>query len=342
MDNPSPSSEADTSGGKTVKVCLDPTEGALLERATLPRAKAVFDVVRHVELKVATPAPFVPCNPSVLWDADRECFLASVRAVDYRLGTPSRTSSSKNYLVTLHTETLELEEQVEIIDRSRTVKNPRAAVHGFEDIRLFWRGSALCGMATTCDLANGGAVPEMCRLRFVTSPYGTCDIVSALPLRGPWSRYVQKNWMVVADGFGTRVIYRLYPTLVMLPEEMMTRWISLDGAEQILDKEDFIPSSARGSSQVLPCNGGWLCIMHEYASRQPIVYGHRFVWLDENFVVRKASEAFSWLITGVEFCAGMALVGERVVASFGVRDRSAHVMEMTLGSVLGRLGDVAP
>ncbi len=84
----------------------------------------------------------------------------------------------------------------------------------------------------------------------------------------------------------------------------------------------------RGSSQVLPWEGGFLFVTHEaydykdsFGRRRR--YLHRFVHLDEDLTVRRVTEPFHFLRPGIEFCAGIAQVGDSLVLSFGVDDERA-------------------
>jgi hypothetical protein len=327
MDNSSETS------GKPVRIVEGKPQGlGSKEVAVLPRADTLFGSVCVRGLSVPAPAPFVPCNPSVVWTGSR--WLCSVRAVDYRLGVPSKTgSSSKNYLAVLRDD-LSTESVRELVDTTESPRNARSLVKGFEDLRLYMRGQQVWALATACDLVNGGAQPEMCRLQIDAD---SSEIVDIRPMRGPWSRYPQKNWMVVADGQGARAIYRVAPSLVIHPEVIAHEWASVDSAYTLMDEHDFIPSMIRGSSQVLPCGDGWLCVVHEHVCKAPVVYGHRFVWLDSGFGIGRVSEAFAWERVGVEFCAGMAIRDQRLVVSYGVQDRSAKIVELELGAVLAKM-----
>jgi predicted GH43/DUF377 family glycosyl hydrolase len=83
----------------------------------------------------------------------------------------------------------------------------------------------------------------------------------------------------------------------------------------------------RGGSQLLQFDDGWLGLVHEVAglgSRR--VYEHRFIWLDADLELRRVSPAFAFRERqAIEFAAGLAINGHRLVASYGVRDAEAWI-----------------
>jgi hypothetical protein len=301
--------------------------GATVRSRPAPTSETLF-AARHVPL-LETPAPFiqppfVPCNPSVLYDEASKKWLCAIRAVDYRLGVPNIHASSQNYLAQL-ADDLSIRSVLPLVDASGSPKNDLAKNRGFEDLRLYMAyGDELRALATACDLAGGGLQPEMVQLHITGSRITRC-----LPLRGPWSRHAQKNWTVVADGNGNTVLYRALPTLAMQPAEHAKAW--LEGRS--LDPMEYLTSNVRGSSQAIAFDGGWLTIIHEHASKSPLTYHHRFLWLDAKLEPQRHSRAFVWQRLGVEFCAGLAYDGRRLVASYGVHDKEAWLADLDVNRV---------
>jgi hypothetical protein len=94
----------------------------------------------------------------------------------------------------------------------------------------------------------------------------------------------------------------------------------------------------RGGSQLVPVGmGQWLCIIHEVAQDgNRRIYEHRFVLFHEDgWRIVGVSEPF-WFREkrAIEFCAGLAVIDGRAVASFGVRDAEAWLAEFPLGAAL--------
>ena len=297
-----------------VNVTVEIAPGEVGEHERTPTSSELFGA-RMMPLDVTAPTGYVPCNPSIL-RRPQGGWLCSVRVVDYRLGVPCKTASSRNLLVELD-EGLQIRSSREFHDVSGLPKNQRAKNTGFEDLRLYSAYGLTFALATACDIANGGGLPEMCRLAIGKN--GTIE--GGQVLRGPWSRFPQKNWTPVDNGRGD-ALYRIYPTLVMQPD-FHQRW--LDGRAAELDAYDFMSASVRGGSQAISWDDGYLAIVHEHKTKRPLSYVHRFVWFDKDLVARKVSRDFVWLAGGVEFCAGLATDGEKMVATFGVHDCRAYL-----------------
>ena len=280
----------------------------------------------HIPLPFTPPSLFHACNPSIHFDGWR--WRCSARAVDYELGlTHPNGSLSKNFLLCLDAR-LQIDNVVEMIDRSGVAKKPDTKVRGFEDLRLFSRGDRIMALASACDLEGGFSrkggwgLPEMCEL--ATGKDGS--ITACRVIRGPWSDLPQKNWMPIEDGVGDTVLYRAYPRLLMSLQTRLTQG----------DIRGFYPASLRGSSQLIRFDGGWLAVCHE-STKKPLAYRHRFVWFDKELMPRKIGRDFVWLSPGVEFCAGLAWDGKRLVASFGKNDREAHLMKVDPAKVVESL-----
>ena len=312
----------------TVTTPITPERMPWTHEGEIPTAITLY-AGEHIPLPFTPPSLFHPCNPSVHFDGWQ--WRCSVRAVDYELGTTHPNgSSSKNFLLYLDPR-LQIDDVVEMVDQSGVAKKPDTKVRGFEDLRLFSRGDQIMALASACDIEGGfqrrggWGYPEMCEL--ATGRRGT--ITACRVIRGPWSDIPQKNWMPIEDGDGRAVVYRAYPRLLLYP------WAE-QGAKSAGEVRGFYPSSVRGSSQLIRFDGGWLAVCHE-STRKPLAYRHRFVWFDKELMPRKIGRDFVWLSPGVEFCAGLAWDGKRLVASFGKNDREAHLMKVDPAKVVESL-----
>lgn len=295
----------------------------------IPSSGELFGARTH-RLEFEPPSPFVPCNPCPAFVGGQ--WWCAIRAVDYRLGTTSLVATSRMYLTQL-TADLRIEPSygvLELRDVSNLAKNPNARNLGYEDLRLVAEGNELVAYATCCNVVNGGGFPEMCLLTISKD----ATIVAAEVLRGPWSRYPQKNWMPCADDH-ERVLYRAFPRCVLDTSDLeddQIKWIH--GHAHILDEHDFVPSSVRGSSQLIPMDGGYLAIVHEHKTKKPLAYVHRFLWLDKELSPKKVTPEFVWRTGGVEFCCGMGTAdGKEFVAGFGVHDKEAWLARFDVDRV---------
>ena len=114
-------------------------------------------------------------------------------------------------------------------------------------------------------------------------------------------------------------------------------------AQTVLPEKVSTPADARAHGleslrKAIAADGGWLYVGHEACevagARR---YTHRLVWLDAAFRIARVSDPFFFLHQGIEFCAGLARIGEDLVFSFGVADQRACVARIPESSVLAWL-----
>lgn len=157
------------------------------------------------------------------------------------------------------------------------------------------------------------------------------------------NRRHEKNWMPFADGITTRQFRWLYssgPTIVFTPGESGVRdhWT--------YDPGPWVARSFRGGSQMVPLDHGhYLGVVHESVDFPPgtvprRVYQHRFIELSDDYpspYLTRISEPFSFHGRGIEFAAGMVLLGEDLVISYGVNDATAWLLRLPLEQALGMM-----
>lgn len=317
-----------------------------------PSAHELFGAeVRAIDF-VAEPGWHVS-NPSIYFDGDRlRCI---VRTVNYKIVNGSyvtppedvvRDNGSWNGWKIIRTRNflLDLDRDlgtmctVEIVDKTG---DDRAAypIHGFEDARLFsWKG-AWWATATVCDFTDEGR-REIALLQIREDGV----VERAEPLRGPWSEHAQKNWMPLVDGDATKFIYAT----------------SLDGdvgSTMVFDLVEAADADARprysirppfgavydhgrlrGGSQAVRVEGGWLFAVHDVAfPGSGRMYLHRFVFIDDKLELVSMTDPFYFERLGIEFCAGLALVDGKLVASYSVNDGSARFGVFDWQVVQGKL-----
>ena len=70
-------------------------------------------------------------------------------------------------------------------------------------------------------------------------------------------------------------------------------------------------------------------------------YEHRLIYLDNSLTLRKMSPLFAFKEKqAIEFAAGLAVSGDRVVVSFGVRDAEAWTVEISQVDVWAMLYEI--
>lgn len=197
-------------------------------------------------------------------------------------------------------------------------------VRGWEDMRLFSRNGEMSISATVRE-SNGHGFCEQWYGELVPDESGVCEVINEYGLAGINTH--EKNWMPIQ---GTdRWVYGLGIT---------TDGYSTGFKEHTCPVE---PKHLRGSSQVIPFGGNYLCVVHE-ALLTPDgnrFYIHRWVLLDCHMNVVVVSPPFVFEDTQIEFCAGLAMLhGKRQLAlSYGIRDHEAHLATVAVSDVMAAL-----
>ncbi len=279
-------------------------------------AKALFDAeVRAIDW---TPGGgWAPMNPSVF--IGYEGRLVLVRTVNYTVSDgqyPTIDNSgiirTKNYIVEMDREWQPIKST--LIEDVTGIQRSTFPVEGFEDCRLWASDSSYFVSATVRDFADSDGRCEMA--------IGELDsqwrIRSIVHMRNYEYEKTQKNWMPIVGRPG-EFLYLCDPTITVdVGSEGHTAETDRHSAPACL-------TDLRGGSQLIPNGDGWLCITHEVAWRPERVYLHRFVRFDMKFQIVAISDPFFFEKVGIEFCAGLARDGSKLVASFGVNDASAHL-----------------
>jgi hypothetical protein len=282
---------------------------------------------------------YIAANPSVLLHDDRR--LAIVRGVNYRQAVGGITLFKKNEdcCRTLNF-WVEFDHNWRPLGFKPMVDPypPRpGAVQGYEDCRLFHSAGhywASANFAERPRLVGEGAMGLLCEMALLRlSDDGDIEDVKAL--RGPWSVYHQKNWKPCpTEAEPLRWLYSSDPLMVVTPamatHPYRPKWC--------------VSGAWRGSSQAVRCGSGWLWVDH-----RPIIgwdgprnlYLHRFVLADEKLTrIEAQSPPFVFRNYGIEFCAGLAIDGDRVVLSYSVRDAMPFLAICSLEGVMRCLGEV--
>lgn len=296
-------------------------------------AKGMFSGFSSRSIDFTAEAPYVPLNPSVMFDGKQ--WRCLVRTVNYKLndgyyyGHGGKSIHTRNYMLDL-TPDLDTIKVTEMLDRDATPRS-NFPIFGYEDCRLFSFRGRLWATCTVCDFTDHGQ-REIALLEINSNDY---SVKRARVLRGPWSGHHQKNWMpMVSEDFSyLRFVYSAKPEVVL---ELR------DGSLGVCsEKFDLDPnSSMRGGSQGVRVGDDWLFVVHEVShGANGRVYLHRFILMSDRMRVTKMSDAFYFQHHGIEFCAGLALRDQTLVASFGVHDSSAFFGLFDLAKVLESLRD---
>ena len=198
-------------------------------------------------------------------------------------------------------------------------------VDGLEDCRLRVLPDSL-GVSAT--VRNVAPYDGRCRIATASLNVDKRQLSDLVVLDGLSCQPHEKNWMPIC---GTRSwIYAICHDghTVTVDPDLQTKSCHLlyqRGTAPPLCR-DF-----RGGGQVVPFRGGWLAIVHEVAPwGHTRAYEHRWVWLDNDMQVQRVSDAFALHeFREIEFAAGLAVIDDRVIVSYGVRDAEAWMLETT-------------
>ena len=190
-----------------------------------------------------------------------------------------------------------------------------------------WKGS-WWATATVCDFSDGQREIALLQL----DEDGA--VVHAEPLRGPWSVHAQKNWMPIVDAKsdGMKFIYAtslngdVGSTMIFDLIEASDPDASPRYSIQPPSGAVFGHGRLRGGSQAVRVESGWIFCVHDVAfPGSGRMYLHRFVFIDDQFQLVSMTDPFYFEKLGIEFCAGLALVDGKLVASYAVNDGSARL-----------------
>jgi len=280
---------------------------------------------------------YVPTNPSVINHDGKPLIL--VRTVNYliteegryAIRSPDGSDSgvdypicSRNYLVALACDGI-ADRVIELALPSNLPPPAFHLVRTFEDSRLFEYQGNLWTISTVRELNSDGWCEQV--LAAIEGDRYSDQWTKVLPKQ----RVNEKNWMPwVRDG-ELCFVYRL-GTLVNTSGEIIAQY------EPSVDC-----GHISGGSQVVPiAKDVNLAIVHE---ARPIpgtprrFYQHRFVRLASDGRLLGWSRAFVFQDKQIEFAAGMALFGDKLLLSYGIRDREAWIAWVDLAEVLEFIED---
>ena len=112
------------------------------------------------------------------------------------------------------------------------------------------------------------------------------------------------------------------------------RYTALDGPP--MESFSWIQNgSIHSPACLVPFNDGRLAVIHEVTQPGPgrRIYRHRFVHFDRDWRPTALSPAFVFRIPGIEYCAGMAIDGDRAILGFGTDDRRSDFAILPVSEV---------
>lgn len=286
-------------------------------------------------------------NPSIAYSKEGGLVMA-IRSSNYVVNpdtaeytvTTGNKIQNKVYFCDLNFD-LEIENLREIkFDPIPLADEDLKVVRGAEDAKVFWRNGEWYFTAVMKE-PYGIPVPRMAK--FIIKN----DVACFMDLNGfinEDNKKAEKNWMTpYAENPNFDYVYG--PDKIVKDRELIT----------VRDLNDEIKNFRGGSNLWDLGDSTYLAIGHktyikkiEYFSstRFGVVgaelrnYEHRFARYDYHGKLIQISEPFQFISGGIEFAAGLVVLGDQVVVSFGKNDVACYLASIELDKVMEMLRDV--
>jgi hypothetical protein len=266
-------------------------------------------------------------NPTLIAHGDK--LLAIVRSSNYQIVAGQyQMPAADGGQIRTRNQLVRLAPDLSVID-CRTITGPDYPhtgypVTGLEDCRLRHTQTGIGVSATVRDV---GPFDGRCRIATADLDVESATLASLLVLDSISTANDEKNWMPIEGRGGWLYMCHRDGHVVTVDDDA-----TLAGGYQLCQRSrsPHIARGYRGGSQLVPFRDGWLCLIHEVAvDAGQRVYEHRLVWFDNGLRLARHSQPFAFVGTrGIEFAAGLAVVGDRVIAAVGRHDAEAWLAEM--------------
>jgi hypothetical protein len=297
----------------------------------IKKLEELVEVKFKKELKYNLPSHWFPMNPSIVnWN--NQLWMIQ-RTVNYRVKEDGNYQvkddgqiETRNYLVRLDSN-LDIVSSAPMLHPDNWGPTIWDYVKGIEDCRLFVKNNELWCSATVRE-KNIVGLCEMYLFKILdpTSAEPKFEIVSVM--QGPEPHRHEKNWMPLTPVTDCGFVYSMEPTVVIGDRQNITTNITPSIAV-----ENF-----RGGSQVIKFDQGYLAVIHESVEMFDGLrnYVHRFVYLNDKFVLERISPRFKIAGRRIEFVSGIAYHpdSQDLVVSYGLSDRESWLLQLSHESVL--------
>lgn len=289
-------------------------------------------------------------NPSIYYDDKTGDLLLNIRHVQYVLyhSENNQYFQSKwgplTYLHPEHDQTLTTvnyfgkftDDKIEVskVDTSKLDVKPLWEFVGLEDARVvIWDGITwLCGVRRDTT-TNGQGRMEMSKIEYQD---GTYKETERYRLDTPDSSptYCEKNWMPI-NSKPYHFIKWSNPVEIVKINLDEKAENGLQKCEQVFLSKNTkpFPRDIRGGSNVINWKDGYLMLTHEVdlfnseLNNKDAFYYHRFIFLNKDFEVEKASDYFNFMTGNIEFATGLACKDDEIFITFGFQDNSAYLLK---------------
>jgi len=239
-------------------------------------------------------------------------------------GNPDVFVRTRNFLVTL-SESFQVNSQLEIIEDFPRfkIRTPTAGLEDCRQINDDWFVCTTWGVSTH-------EVPKIVLCKLGERQESLVEVDDFIPLKGPDPMRCEKNWLPIWVNSSLHLIYSYDPFIILKPD------VRTGDCSEILKYQplhDF--SQFRGSAAPIALDDGYLLLVHEVVWQQERFYLHRFLFLDQNYQIIRASLPFFFHHLGVEYCCGMTINHENshLVLSIGLEDKEGYLCFIDLNTI---------
>jgi hypothetical protein len=212
-------------------------------------------------------------------------------------------------------------------------------VDGLEDCRL---RHTQTGIGVSATIRNAAPYDGRCRIATANLDVCQASLDGLVILDSLSTQEHEKNWMPLEGGphhggWLYAASYRGYVVTVDSDPSLAGAYLMHQRGPAPLIAKEF-----RGGGQAIAFRDGYLAVVHEVAGLDgKRAYEHRFLWFDDALTLRRMSQPFAFREPrAIEFAAGLAAIGGRLVVSFGVRDAEAWLVSLDAEDVWQLLSPV--
>ena len=285
--------------------------------------------INIIEIKInIKEKDFFICNPSIVQYNNN--YVINLRKTNFCEKTLKNNNKiiTDNHLIKINklSDLSNVMDDIKITLNDNIVNILPCMYYGFEDMRLIVHNNILYGIATSymTDSTNKGEM-VLCRIN------NNYEIDKVLRLKGYNDHLLQKNWAPFIFKGDICLLYSNNPTIILKPDMTTGNCSIIKSINQTCKCSSF-----RGGSQLLNYNNGYLYIIHERIIKQTIpYYYHRFIYMDENFLIKKFSPLFFIINEPIEFVSGMSFdfYNKNLLVTFGYNDIKAYIFKVSIESV---------
>ncbi|MFO0989660.1 MAG: hypothetical protein U1F37_20285 [Alphaproteobacteria bacterium] len=202
------------------------------------------------------------------------------------------------------------------------------AAYGIEDMRLFDFNGEIYGIgAGISPIREIG--PNALRVTQILVRIEDGAVRQFWTLPSPRGAGHEKNWTPVVRDGKLYLAYSLMP-LVMIEFDQGGMSFSKAAIEGVN-----LAFALRGGSPFVEYGDKFVSLAHtpSRSIKNKLFYTHRFVLMNRDFEIVEISEEFFLRRRGIEFCAGLAPLGDGFLVSYGIADQAAAIDRLGLDEI---------